>query len=107
MPSAGTTSAAMISKMKEIFAEHGVSDILRSENGSQYTRAAFTEFAEEWGFQHTASSPHYLASNGFAESMVMIIKTAFTKAKYSGKDPPLTLLAFHSTLVDSHLLSPV
>ena len=36
-----------------------------------------------------------------------IIKTAFTKAKYSGKDLQLTLLALDSTLVDSHLPSPV
>ena len=98
---------AVISKMKEICAEHGVPDILRSNNGLQYTITAFTEFTGEWGFQDTTSSPHYPASNGFAESMVKIIKTAFTKAKYSGKDPPLTLLALHSTLVDSHLLSPM
>ena len=38
--------------------------------------------------------------------MAEIINTAFTKAKYSGKDPQLALLAFHSTLVDSHLPSP-
>ena len=105
MLSAGATSAAVISKMKEIFAEHGVPDILRSDNGSQYASAAFTEFIEEWGFQHTTSSLHYPASNGFVETMVKIIKTSFTK--YSCKDPQLTLLALHSTLVGSHLLSPV
>ena len=93
-------------KDEEIFAEHGVPDILRSDNGPQYASAAFIEFAEEWGFQHTTSSPHYPGLNGFAESMVKIIKTGFTKAKYSGKDPQLTLLALHSTLVDSHLPSP-
>ena len=31
MPSVGATSAAIISKMKETFAEHGVPDILRSK----------------------------------------------------------------------------
>ena len=81
MPSAGATSAAIISKMKEIFAEHGVPDILRSDNGPQYTSAAFTKFAEELGFQHTISSPHCPASNGFAESTVKIIMTAFEKGK--------------------------
>ena len=63
MPSAGATPAAMISKMKEIIAEHRVPDILRSDNGPQYATAVFTEFVEEWGFQHTTSSLHYLASN--------------------------------------------
>ena len=73
--------------MTEIFAEHGVADILRRTNGPEYASAAFTELAEEWGFQHTTSRPHYPASKQFAESVVKIIKTAFTKAKYIGKDP--------------------
>ena len=47
MPSTGTSSADVISKMREIFTEHGVQDILRSDNGPQYASAAFTEFAEE------------------------------------------------------------
>ena len=78
-----------------------------SDIGSQYASAAFNEFAEEWGFQHTTSNPNYPASNGFAESMMKFTKTAFTKAKYSGKDPQLALLEICSTLVDSHLPSPV
>ena len=106
MSSGGATSAAIISKMKELFAEHGVPDILRSDNGPQYANAAFTEFAAEWGFQHKTLSPHHPASNGFAESMVKIVKTAFTKAKYSGEDPQLALLALCSTPVDPHLPSP-
>ena len=107
MPSAGITSAAIVSKMKEIFAEHGVPNILRSDSGLQYASATFTKFTEEWRFQYTTSSPPCPASNGFAESMVKIIMTAFTKAMYSGKDPQLALLALHSTPVDSHLQSPV
>ena len=47
MPSARVTSAAIFTKMKDIFAEHGVPDILRSDNGPQHASAAFTEFAEE------------------------------------------------------------
>ena len=66
----------------------------------------YTEFAAEWGFQHKTSSPHHPASNGFAESMVKIVKTAFTKARYSGEDQQLALLALHSTPVEPHLPSP-
>ena len=69
MPSARVTSAA-IGKMKDLFPEHGVPDILRSDNGPQYLSVAFTEFTEEWRFQHTTSSPNYPASHGFVESMV-------------------------------------
>ena len=87
MPSVGATWADVISKVKEIFAEHGMPDILRSDNGPQYASVAFTELVEEWGFQYSTSSPHYLASNWFSESMVKIIKAAFIKAKCSSKDP--------------------
>ena len=38
--------------------------------------------------------------------MVKIVKTAFTKAKYSSEDPQLALLALCSTPVDPHLPSP-
>ena len=38
--------------------------------------------------------------------MVKIVKTALTKAKYSGNDLQLALLALHSTPVDAHLPSP-
>ena len=104
MPSSGATAAAVISRKKEIFAEHGVPDILQSDNGPQYASTAFLEFTALWGFEHITSKPHFPASNGFAESMVM--KTAFTKAKYSGEDPQLALFTFHNTPVDAHLPSP-
>ena len=106
MPSSGATTAAVVSKMKEIFAKHGIPDVLRSDNGPQYASAAFQEFTRNWEFKHITSSAHHPASNGFAESMVKIVKTALSKAKYSDNDPQLALLALHSTPVDAHLTSP-
>ena len=91
--------------MKEIFIEHGVPNILQSDNGPQYASVAFLEFAAEWGFEHITSSLHYPASNGFAESMVKVVKKAFTKTKYSGEDPQFALLTLCSTPVDAHLPS--
>ena len=96
MPPSGATTAAVVSKMKEIFAEHGIPDVLRSDNGPQYASAAFQVFTRNWEFQHITLSPHHPALNGFAESMVKIVKAALTKAKYSGDDPQLALLALCS-----------
>ena len=42
-----------------------------------------------------------------AESVIKIVKGLLTYTKYSGQDPYLTLLAYKSTPVDSHLQSPV
>ena len=58
MSSAGVTSAAIFSMLKEIFAENAVPDILKSGNGLQYSSAAFTEFTEEWDF-----NTHYIHSS--------------------------------------------
>ena len=80
--------------------------MLRSNNGPQYASAAFQEFTRHWEFQHITLSPHHPALNGFAESMVKILKTAHTKAKYSGNDLQLAFLALCSTPVDAHLPSP-
>ena len=106
MPPSGATTAAVVSKMKEIFAKHGIPDVLRSDNGPQYASAAFQEFTRNWEFQHITLSPYHPASNGFAESMVKIVKTALTKAKYSGDDLQLAVFALCNTPVDAHLPSP-
>ena len=46
----------------------------------------FAEFADEWKFTHVTSSPHHPKGNGFAESMVKVVKQTLQHAKYSG-DP--------------------
>ena len=65
-----TTSFAVIRKMKLIFARHGVSDKLRSDNGPQFISEQFRSFATEWGFRHCTASPRYPKSNGKAENSV-------------------------------------
>ena len=72
-------TATVVSKMKEIFAEHGIPDVLWSGNGPQYASAAFQEFTRNWEFQHITLSPCHPASNEFAESMVKIVKTTLPK----------------------------
>ena len=64
------------------------------------------QFTKEWNIDHELSSPCNPRSNGQAESAVKIVKGLLTRAKYSGQDPYLALLAYRSTPVDSHLRSP-
>ena len=46
-----TTSAAVITSLKSIFARHGIPEVLRSDNGPQYASQQFSTFAEsrKWG----------------------------------------------------------
>ena len=62
-----TTSLAVINVLQSIFARHGISEVIRSDNGPQYASQGFAQFAESYGFQHLISSPHHPQSNGYAQ----------------------------------------
>ena len=88
-----TTSAAVITSLKSIFARHGVPQIVRSDNGPQYVSQEFLTFAKMYGFQHTNSSPRYPQSNGQAERTVKTVKQMLKQSK----DPYLALLNYRAT----------
>ena len=64
----------VISLLKEMFSEHGIPEILHSDNGPQYVSAQFADFCMSWGITHETSSLHYPQSNGFAEACIKSIK---------------------------------
>ena len=106
MPTSQCNSAKTITVLKELFAEHGIPEEIRSDNGPQFASHLFAEFTKDWNIKHSTSSPRNPRSNGQAESAVKIVKGLLTRAKCSGQDPYLALLAYRSTPVDSHLRSP-
>ena len=55
-----------LSALKAIFARHGIPEEVRRDNGLQYASVEFTDFAREWGFKHTTSSPRFPQSNAEA-----------------------------------------
>ena len=86
-----------ISHLKAIFAYHGIPETVISDNGSQYSSAKFSKFAEEWGFSHVTSSPKYPQSNGEVECTVQTMKNLLTKAE----DPHEALLTYRATLLEN------
>ena len=87
------TSAAVITRMKAMFARHGIPDAVKTDNGTQYMSCEFREFASSYGFRHTTSSPLNPQSNGEAERAVQTIK----KLWMGGGDPYLALLSYRAT----------
>ena len=79
-----------INHLKIFFARHGIPETLISDNGPQYASQEFKEFAREYEFRHTTSSPYFPQGNGEAEQAVG------TVLKKSG-DPYKALLAYRST----------
>ena len=64
-----TTPQGVINELRSIFARHAIPEILKSDNGPQYSYQEMKDFLSPIGFKHITSSPHYPLSNGLAESM--------------------------------------
>ena len=101
-----STSKTVIELMKQIFSEHGIPHVIRSDNGPHYNCYSFTKFAQQYGFKHVTSSPHFPSSNGFIESQVKTTKKTLKKAKATNSDPYLALMCLRSTPIDGKLPSP-
>ena len=98
-------SCTVINKMKMIFSRYGIPEIVRSDNGTQYTSREFEEFSKSWQFEHTTSDPLYPRGNALAERSVQTMKKLLMKTKSKGDDPYMALLELRNTPVDS-LASP-
>ena len=92
--------------LKRHFARYGIPEVLRTDNGPQFASNAFRNFSREWSFSHVTSSPRYPQSNGKVENSVKTAKRLMLKAKQSGTDPWLALLAFRNTPTQGFTSSP-
>lgn len=78
--SLGSTSAsAVIAAIKICFARHGIPDVVRTDNGAQFSRQEFKNFARVFGFRHETCGPRYPQSNGEVERMVRTVKDLLQK----------------------------
>ena len=91
-----TSSSDIIRHLKSIFACHGIPETVICDNGPQYSATSFSNFAQEYGFTHTTSSPKYPQANGAAERAVETVKELLDK----NNDPYLALLDYRSTPFD-------
>ena len=95
------SSKTVIAKMKNIFAHHGVPQLLVTDNGTQFVCSEFEKFTRDWNVAHETSSPRYPQANGAAESAV---KTA--KFILKQDDPFLALLSYRATPIPELGASP-
>ena len=86
--------------MKSIFARHGISREIKSENGPQYTSQEFRKFARDWNFHHVTTSPYHPQANRLAEKKVQTVKSLLMKAHTEGRDPYISILEYRNTPVD-------
>lgn len=85
-----TTADDVIVHTKSIFARHGITEIVVSDNGPQYSSEAFAKFTHEYQFEHVTSSPYHPQSNREAKRAVQTVKRLLKKEG----DPYLALLSY-------------
>jgi len=97
-----TTSTSVIAALKVIFSRFGIPEIVRSDNGPQFSSKEFAVFAKSYNFTHTTSSPLYPQSNGQAERAVQTLK----KILRQSEDVCQGLLNYRTTPMPWCNLSP-
>ena len=74
-----STSTATIEKLRQIFAVHGLPEILVSDNGTCFTSDMFETFLKRNGVKHLCSAPYHPSTNGLAERAVQVLKRGLKK----------------------------
>ena len=83
-PKGDTTSRQVVRALRQNFVMLGVPVTLRSDGGPQFSGRHFSDFMQRWGENHVMSSPHFLQSNGLAESAVKSLKNLVAKTTVNG-----------------------
>ena len=99
------TAGAVISRLKAVFARHGIPRIVITDN-MPFASQEFQQFAQGWGFEQRFSSPGYPQSNGMVERAIQSIKLLLKKAEQTHKEPQLALLEYRNTPVTGLEYSP-
>ena len=66
--------STVIKKTKEVFAHHGISKVVFSDNGPEFDSSEYKDFSKRWDFVHDTSSSKFLQSNGKVERTIQQLK---------------------------------
>ena len=95
IPMKGTEGEKTIDDLRMLFAQHGIPEVLVTDNGPQYISKEFELFLSQNGVKHKLIPPYHPASNGQAERSVQVAKNALKKhALETGKITRKCLASF-------------
>ena len=83
VPMQSTTATKTVQCLRTIFARHGLSEQLVSENGPQFGSEQFQDFLQGNGIQHIRSAPCHPSTNGLIERFVDTFKHAMRTSETS------------------------
>ncbi len=78
-PVNSATSATTIECLRNSLCNHGLPELIVSDNGTCFISAEFKEFLHKNGVRHVTSAPYHASSNGLVERAVQIVKTMLKK----------------------------
>jgi transposase InsO family protein len=84
IPVPNTTSRQTVTALRKLYAQHGVTDTIVSDNGTQFTSQEFKEFCKANAVNHILSPPYHPQSNGRAERVVDTFKRGLLKLRGEG-----------------------
>nr|VZH91149.1 unnamed protein product [Spirometra erinaceieuropaei] len=96
------TASSTIAFLRRIFSQHGLPEVLVSDNGSQFTSSLFEDFCR----QHLRSPPYHPQSNGQAERFVDTFKRALLKARGEGTTDEIVQAFLYSYRTTPNPASP-
>eukprot|EP00918_Siedleckia_nematoides_P018879 GHVU01040323.1.p1 GENE.GHVU01040323.1~~GHVU01040323.1.p1 ORF type:complete len:414 (+),score=37.75 GHVU01040323.1:33-1274(+) len=102
-----TKAKTVIRKIKGQCARYGIPNSIISDNGPQFSAEEFQNFTNQWGIEHTTSSPYHSQSNGKVESAVKTAKKMLVRTEKTGEDQFLALLNIRNTPTQGVDSSPV
>ena len=80
-PLSSTSSSIVIGKLRALFAQFGIPQVVVTDNGSSFVSAEFESFLKVNGIKHLTAAPYHPASNGLAERAVQMFKAGIKKMK--------------------------
>ena len=78
-----TTATATINALRDIFSGYGLPEIMVSDNGPQFIASEFQQFCRNNGIMHRTSAAYKPSTNGQAERVVQILKSAMVQARFA------------------------
>ena len=100
------SSKNVISALESIISEYGNVEEIICDNGKQFMAQEYKNFAVQYGFKLTTSSPYHPKGHGFIERQVQTIKKILIKCELDGTSPHMAMLELRATPLDDSTPSP-
>ena len=96
-----TTSSAIITALRGVFAQFGLPSLIVTDNARNFTSAEFESFLSRNGIKHLSSPPYHPSSNGLAERAVQSFKQSLLKLKTNSIEERVSHVLFYSHITPS------